>query len=287
FFLPELAYSEKVARLLRDLKFRWLILDEISFNGQLSQVNLNQKYILKNTDLGIIFRNRKISNIFFTGSLKSTSDFSQALKEDGRSNQYLITALDGENLGHHQKGMDKLWAEILDSPIETLTFSELLNKQTQVAEEIKPRPASWSSRPEELAQNIPYALWNNPVNEIHQLQWKLTNLVIKTVNQFSPDPNFLEARNCLDKALASDQYWWASAQPWWSQGMIEDGLQRSLKAINQLSTVPKKTKDTAENLAHQVRTKAQEWKQTNKLAKMRREYLKQEEPRFFGGQEIK
>ena len=87
--------------------------------------------------------------------------------------------------------------------------------------------------------------------------------------------------------MASDQYWWASAQPWWSQEMIEDGLQRSLEAINQLSTVPKKTKDTAENLAHQVRTKAQEWKQTNKLAKMRREYLKQEEPRFFGGQEIK
>jgi hypothetical protein len=42
--------------------------------------------------------------------------------------------------------------------------------------------------------------------------------------------NYIKARALLDMAISSDQFWWASAKPWWSLEMIEQGAY-GLKAV--------------------------------------------------------
>jgi len=238
FFIPELAYSKKVAKILKKMGYQWIVLDEIA---------LKEKNILDGfcqtkdlDDFYVFFRNRKISDLFFTGEIKNSNDFFRILKENNLPNDVLITALDGENLGHHQLKMAEIWQEILDSKkIKTITYSEYikykLNAKLENIKIIEPQECSWSSKKSELEKGIPFALWNNPNNKIHQLQWKLSKLAIKIISRIEQKhPLTLKYKNIrkeLDQALFSCQYWWANYDVHWSPGMIKKGAEKLLKVI--------------------------------------------------------
>src|SRR3989304_558431 len=80
----------------------------------------------------------------------------------------------------------------------------------------------------DLEKKVPLARWDDPDNEIHKMQWELTELAIKAVRD-SKDPG--KAREMLDRAIHSDQFWWASARPWWSLEMIERGAVELKEAV--------------------------------------------------------
>lgn len=289
FFIPELCYSEKVARVVKKLGFQWIILDEIAYSGRFNKVKFDKLYKIKNVGLPVFFRNTRISNLFFTAEAKTTTDFFKILNQDGRSEKYLSTAMDGENLGHHQKEMDKLYAELLDNgKFNCVTFSELLKIKNLESKIINPLPSSWSSREEDIRRKIYYPLWKNPKNEIHRLQWQLTNLAIKLVNQNSADPNFKKARTLLDRALHSDQYWWASANPWWSVEIIENGARMLANAALSLKNISPSTREKVENLYKKISTTAHKWQATGRAQKIKEAYLAGEHyERFFAGKVIK
>lgn len=287
FFMPEMCYSQEAAQVIQEQGFDWIILDEISYQGKINQVNFDRRYKIKDLNLKVIFRNRKISNIFFTAEAKTIEEYLDLVKKDGRHQKYLIVGSDGENLGHHQPQMIKLWADLLDSgKFQTLNMSELLESYSE-EEIIEPRPASWASREEELAQNIPYSLWQNPDNPIHQLQWQITNLVIEKVNQAKDDPYFKKARELLDQRINSDQYWWASAQPWWSVEIIEKSPKLLVDTLCLLKTLPQSIKDQANQLSNKIIQMAKEWQKSGQAKKMAEDYLKEEDfSRYFGGKRI-
>ncbi len=234
FFLPELAYDKKTARVIQGLGYQWIVLDEIAYQGQFGQVLFDKIYKTKN--LKIVFRNRGLSLLFFGKWLDSIDRFFSSIKKDGRSDKFLITAFDGENLGHHRKHLADLWAEILtSSKIQTITYSEYLDMfKNKPLIEVEPLPSSWSTEIKDLQKKIPYPLWQHPENQLHQYQWQLTNLFISLIKQARDNSNYKEARKLLDKALASDQYWWASAKPWWNFGIIEKNTNRFLKILSLL-----------------------------------------------------
>ncbi len=237
FFLPELAYNKKTGRIIQSLGYQWIVLDEIARNGKFGQVLFNQVYETKDLfhgqkkpELKIIFRNRGLSLLFFGKWLDSLDKFFSAVKNDKRSSKFLITAFDGENLGHHRKHLAALWAKILDQPeIQTITYSDYLQfLRVRPAIDVigvEPLPSSWSTEVKDLEKDIFYPLWQHPKNQLHRLQWQITNLVIKMMKESQDNPNYKKARGFLDQALASDQYWWASAKPWWNPGIIERGVQ--------------------------------------------------------------
>jgi len=288
FFIPELCYSKKVARTVKKLGFKWIVLDEIAYNGKFNKVKFDKLYTIKNIGLPVFFRNTKISNLFFTAEAKTPADFFEILKKDGRSEKFLLTALDGENLGHHQKEMDKLYADLLDTKkFEAITFSDLL-KIYKTTEEIEPTPSSWSSREEDIKRKVYYPLWENPKNEIHRLQWQLTNLAIKILDENKKDPNFNSARKKLDQALHSDQYWWASANPWWSVEIIENGGNMLLNSLKSLKTLSPKILQKAALLNKKISNMAHEWQNTGRAKKIKESYLKGEPyERYFAGKIIK
>ncbi len=288
FFIPELCYSERVAEAVKKMGFKWIVLDEIAYNGKFNKVKFDKLYKIKNVGLPVFFRNTRISNLFFTVEAKTPADFFRIVKEDGRSENFLLTAGDGENLGHHQKEMDELYDELLEiKKFRTVNFSDLLDIYKK-SEEIKPVPSSWSSREEDIKKKVYYPLWKNPKNEIHKLQWKLTNFVVKTLDQDASDPNFGEARERLDRALHSDQYWWASANPWWSVEIIENGARMLSETLGSLKNVSpsavKKTKDLYRKISDLART----WQATGRAEKIKKAYLAGEPyERYFAGKIIK
>lgn len=236
FFIPELAYSKRVAKILKKLGYQWIILDEMAIPQKNIQSDFYQIDGLK--DFYVFFRNRKMSDVFFTGRIKSANDFFEMLKT---KNNVLVTALDGENLGHHQLKMAEIWQEILDcKKLQTMTISEYLdcmaNKNIKI---IEPLECNWASKEVDLKNGIPFAYWNNPNNAIHQLQWELSRLAIKVVYQikqkYSATLKYQNIRKELDQALFSCQYWWATRDPNWSPWMIKKGAEKLLKVIQMAS----------------------------------------------------
>lgn len=289
FFLPELAYHKKTARIIEQLGYQWLILDEIACDGKLDKVNFDKLYQIKDLKLKVFFRNRQLSNLFFTGRAKFFPDFMKFIKDDSRLKPgYLITCLDGENLGHHCPGAEKLWAEILDSnQSQTLFFSELASKLKNRVEEIDPLPSSWASSEKELSQGIPYALWFHPQNQIHCLQWQLTNLAIEVIEQSKTDLNYKIARQILDRALFSCQYWWASGQPWWNREIIEAGAKKFIQSLTSLKKLEPKILNQAKIFEQKINQSAWGWEKKGRVNQIRQKYLgSQKQPQWFGGEQI-
>ena len=64
FFMPELAYSAKAAKIIADFNYQWIILDEISAYGKLNKLDFNKSYLAKDSGLKIFFRNRAFSRSY-------------------------------------------------------------------------------------------------------------------------------------------------------------------------------------------------------------------------------
>ena len=253
FFLPELAYSKKTADVIQNLGYQWIVLDEIAYQGQFGQVLFDKIY--KKGNLKIIFRNRGLSLLFFGEWLDSVDKFFSSIKKDGRSDEFLITAFDGENLGHHRKYLADLWEKILqDSKIQNITYSEYIDLlKDKPLIEVEPLDSSWSTEIKDLKEKIPYPLWLHPENKLHQYQWQLTNLFIGLINQVKDNSNYKEARELLDKAIASDQYWWAAIKPLRNFGLIEDNTRQYLKIFSLLQkSINIKTRQQIESIIQKI-----------------------------------
>jgi len=252
FFLPEMAYNKRAEGVIRQMGYQWIVLDEIAFDGKLGKVDFSVDYQInshiktfgvgiKKTNLEVVFRNRGLSDIFTTGWAKTEERFFKAVSYDNRSDQYLITAMDGETFGHHQPGLEKIWKRFLLNPqTKTLFVSQYL-KLRKEKKEIVPISSSWSSSTLELKKDLPYRLWLDPKNKIHSLQWQLTNLAIKEIETHSFLKGFQEARKKLDQALFSCQYWWAT-EDHFDPLMIKRGtsyLIESLKILDEQKIIKK------------------------------------------------
>jgi alpha-amylase/alpha-mannosidase (GH57 family) len=280
-----MCYSQKVGKIVEKLKFQWLILDEISASGNLGAIGYNHAYLTSKSGLQIVFRNRIVSDyLAFHSRLNKPSDFWQAVRRDGRSHQVLITAMDGENLGHHRPGLNRLWEKLVTrAGVKTMTLSGLLVHYQQ-EKLIQPQPASWSSREVELKHDNPYGLWHDPANPIHYWQWQLINKVIKHISANKKGKKYQRARVLLDQQLASDQFWWASAKPWWSLDIIE---KKTSELIHTACLVDgnRQLKRIEEKIIGLART----WQREQKFQTIARNYLAAEARdgvRFLGGKKI-
>lgn len=265
----------------------------------------NQKLKLRGrSPLRVFFREREISYQILSGQLATPGLLKKALGNRlKKENHYLLTAMDGETFGHHRPGMDKLLFDLLKTEgLETVLVSELpdLIKGREV---VKTKPATWALMRHDIEKNTPLARWEDPENKIHQLQWDLTNLAIDTVRNSkyrvlstkyqipsskefgacglgfgisghgrgeltAEQEQWLEARELLDKAIHSDQYWWASAKPWWSLEMIERGAKELLEAVKAVPDAPEAKKEKAQALYYEIITTGFDWQRSGKVEKI-------------------
>ena len=288
FFPPEMCWDNTLAPVLKKFGFDWVILDEIAVNPALKKTNnITTTCYDGASGLHFFFRSRFASDLFTTAIVKSADHFLSLIGKR-RVGDMLITAFDGENLGHHSPLMDNRFEEIVEHPsIRMLTHSELF-RICSIRKRVSPRASSWSSRPQDLKRGIPYPLWQYPGNALQKIQWDITNEALRFV-RWGKNEKYGTAQTLLDQALSSDQYWWASAMPWWGVDELLRGTSLYLRAVE---AIPSSSATTASKKIHREFSRleylARLWHSSGKAGKIKRAFLRHEPlERFFGGEKVK
>ena len=121
--------------------------------------------------------------------------------------------------------------------IQVVTMSELL-KHFPAGEFVEPRPLSWSTTMDDVQAGNPYPLWNSKDNLIHQLQWQHLKIAIELTRKAMEGATTESvkyyadiARGLLDRAMHSDQFWWASRRPMWDINLVNRGLMQQREVV--------------------------------------------------------
>ena len=290
FFSPELAVNDRVFSVAKVLGFDWLCAAQVAYGVQ--PPKCDSLYKEATTGLTILFRNKPVSSLILSAAVRTARDLTKEARDILTASRYIVTVMDAETFGHHRIGHEKLIFEVLDSPdFETIGFEDL-EKMNLPQEVVKVRASTWTNEEQDFwidkeseKSQVPktYRLWKDPNNPIHRLQWQLANLCIKTVNSpeyKKPDKmtyvsqantaaiaatlhSWKKARKQLDIALASDQFWWASAKPWWSLEMIESGAFAMKEVLHTLRI----KSGAGEQLYRKILDEAFEWQRNGYIRK--------------------
>jgi alpha-amylase/alpha-mannosidase (GH57 family) len=127
--------------------------------------------------------------------------------------------------------------ELLSAPgkmekpdIEVVTISKLL-ELFPPGQPVEPHSSSWSTTKDDIKEGNPYPLWKGKDNVLHQLQWRHLKIAMDMTYKAmkAPGNDIVKqhadiARGLLDRALQSDQFWWASRRPMWDINLVHQGL---------------------------------------------------------------
>lgn len=306
FFPPEMGYTPELAPLIEALGFEWIILDEIACHGEVERVDYTKLHSIEGTSLKVFFRERRISNLIMSAVARTPETLKESIEEDMQSGKYVITAMDGETFGHHRPGLEGLLFDIFSDPaFNLITISEIADHYKE-DEPVTPHASTWASSKADLERGVQFLSWSDPDNEIHAWQHELTTLALKKIKELKNAPEkgrsdldsdrgvrearskryststasspgaknedmnqiWTSLREQMDVALASDHYWWASAKPWWSVEMIEDGAYRLLNIIRQAPSTSDEEKQRAALLYENIISTAFDWQRTGKIREM-------------------
>lgn len=269
FFPPEMAYTPELSKTIEEMGFKWVILDEIADGGQVGHVDYHKIYQIKDTNLQVFFRERRLSNLIMSAVVRDRESLMSSMRDDITSNRYVLTAMDGETFGHHRPGLEKMLFAVLDSPeAELITISQIPNLFPKT-ESISPVASTWASSEEDIEKSVQFLSWNDPDNPIHGWQKELVQILEhEFANMNKNDPAYEDMRAKLDVALSSDHFFWASGRPWWSLEMIEDGAFRLLTALRAIPSVNPEKLERARTIYEEIVSTAFDWQRTGKIRKM-------------------
>ncbi len=252
FFPPEMAINDELFPALKKMNFNWVISSGIANTlPEFPTTSISQHH---STGINLLFRDDYISIDCAFDKLNNVEAFANRLKYKSQNHDYyVILAMDGETFGHHVKHsiQDFLRPLFQQLPsrhdIQLQTVSEIVDKFPNGAKQA-PRASSWSTMPYDLERDVPFPLWFEPSNELHQKQHQFIMYALTTVNllqkyyeQMNSDQkqHFDNARTFLDRGIHSCQQWWASKRPWFSPDMILRGLSEILLAtVNAKKCIP-------------------------------------------------
>ncbi len=243
FFPPEMAVSNQILEIVKKLNYSWIIVDGIANADQWSFQNIQQT----SSGLNLIFRDTFLSNKISFNAM-SAQEFVEHLKKmyNGAQNQdyYVVTAQDAETFGHHipfyeTSFLGKVFSLIEEDPlIEVCFISDLVDKfpKKQIS---SINPSSWSTSIEDIRADIPYPLWQHPLNPIHKYQYRMLHGLYKLmelleqINQQNGENSSFQryyqtSRHFYDRALHSCWLWWGAGvqkhHGFWSPNLVYKGI---------------------------------------------------------------
>lgn len=269
FFAPEMAFDEKLIPILSKLGFEWIILDEISCGGEVGRVDYSKVHKIKDSNMRVYFRDRRLSNLIMSAVVRSPETLLEAMNDHLGNEKYIVTAMDIETFGHHRPGLEKMLFNVFRTKeFELIQISDVEKYYTDI-KEIVPTKATWASSKQDIESGSQFLSWSDPENTIHKWQWAFTDLVLKEVYAMDKKHSRYEmVRNKMDIALASDHFWWASAKPWWSVEMIEDGAFRLLDTLRYIPDVSREKLDKGRDYYEHIIATAFNWQRTGKIRQM-------------------
>lgn len=257
FFPPELAFSSNLARMVKEMGYEWIITEDIVYD---IERKIPTTSIATLDDLPVFFRSSTMSNKFSfptdgEGKPINTLNAEKSVKwlnaqiPDG---SYAILAMDMETIGlHHyytQETLEYIAQTIQDVGIESVHISSLLKKYPWRLEmdSSQSYEGSWSTTEQNIFDGVPFPLWKDPYNKIHELQWQLVEYALNTVKGAEGSERYDTARDLLDRGLQSCQMWWAAPKNIkrddYKPGNILDGSKLLYDAIMAVGSVSAKEK---------------------------------------------
>ncbi len=253
FFPPEMAISGGVAKFIRQLGYKWVILSGIA-----CPVSWPYDQIFCSPNgLQLFFRDDILSNKISFKDI-SAKEFIKSIKEifqpknnpHAKSakviNKYVITAMDGETFGHHIKNYERTFLKkVLDliqveETMKMISITELDQYFPISKKKIIPLESSWSTTYEDIQEGIPYPLWKHPNNNIHRYYWKiiksLNNLMeladnLDLTTDWEVENYYNTGRWYYDRSLHSCPTWWSNPlNGTWSPNLIYKGVELLMRA---------------------------------------------------------
>jgi alpha-amylase/alpha-mannosidase (GH57 family) len=261
FFPPEMAYSSDIVEAVSGQRHEWVIISGVACPVAWP-TDIIHEVRREGEALAVFFRDDILSNkiSFKETTAVEFMKYLRGLSNNGRDS-YVVTAMDAETFGHHIRNWEEVFlAEVYraidglsqvgrkthvesgqaaysgaalegkSSGVRSVTVSELLNVFPR-GTEIEPMPSSWSTSIDDIRQGNYFPLWHDKGNEIHGLLWDHLDVAIDIARRAVREVRNSEgvkysalSRTLLDKALHSDQFWWASKKPMWDINMIYRGL---------------------------------------------------------------
>ncbi len=268
FFPPEMAYSPSIEKIIKKTGSKMIIIDEIAYDGGHNIPPTDRLFSTKN-GLIIAFRERRVSNAIMSAMIRSKKEFQEAVGEDIKEKKYLCTAMDGETFGHHRPGLEKSLFETLQlSNPKQIFFSDLPNI-FPCEEKINPIACTWASTMEDISAGVQFYSWKDPKNKVHEKQWKFLHFLVA---ESSNKKSSFSSESKLDKAMASDQFFWASGEPWWSIEMIEKGAWNMLQALKAIPSVSETEIEKGEKNYKDILSASFWWQRSGKIERMAQKY---------------
>lgn len=246
FFLPEMAYTPELGKLIKRLGYSWIIIDEISYEGGAHQPDPRQLYIDAASGLKVIFRSRSFSTAYPPDKLLpifKEGSSAHPLKE-GEADKVFITATDAELYGlRHEDPTGVMEQFVKLKNLNTVTVSSFIKGVTKKpAAKVNLLSSSWESTLAEVKKGQPFSLWLDKKNKIQVYLWKLAELSLSLEKKYQKDKNFYWHRWHLVRGLASCTFWWASARDFskifgpyaWSPDDIERGLEDLIRSVRSI-----------------------------------------------------
>lgn len=271
FFPPEMGYSPEIGKLISDMGFKWIIIDEIAGSTDSAFPTAKTLHKIEGTNMQAFYRNRRASNLIMSAVARDVDTIFQSLNDD-LAQPYMVTGMDGETFGHHRIGFEQFLFELLDNPDLNITSMEnFYNNGANSITEIQtdPKASTWATSISDINKGIQFLSWKDPSNEIHKIQWEFLEYTLDLVYKYSQsNSNYEVVRNKMDMALASDHFWWASAKPWWSLEMIEDGAFRFLDVIENMEGISEEILYTGYRYYLAIVSKASAWQREGVVRQM-------------------
>ncbi len=268
-FLPEMGYSPEMAPMLERAGFDWVLLDELAYDGHVGHVDYSKTYQIQGTKLKAFFREHRLSATIMSAAPRDVEQLKAAAREELEQDRYIMTAMDGETFGHHRVGHEQLlFAMFSDPEIQMVRVSDLEDKFSTI-ETVKTLACTWASSEDDIKRGIQFISWRDPKNEIHTLQWELLNLTARQMNALDKqDADYTRLRARLDYAVSSDQFFWASARPWWMIEHIERGAYTLLDILQHLPNVHPELAERGRHLYQEIMGLAYDWQRSGRIDEM-------------------
>jgi hypothetical protein len=265
-FLPEMAYSPGLTQIIEQAGFKWVLLDELAYNGRVGQVDYSKTYQIEGSSLKAVFREHRLSSTIMSAAPRDIARLRDAAREELAKDRYILTGMDGETFGHHRVGHEQLLFSMFREPeLGLATVSEVFERFTDV-ETVKTIACTWASSERDIAEGVQFISWRDPKNEIHALQWEMLELAVSEMSRMpSSHPEYLRLREKLDVAVSSDQFYWAAAKPWWMIEFIERGAYTLLDILQQIPDASQDLGGRALDLYHAIMGLAFDWQRTGKI----------------------
>ncbi|MFX1375490.1 MAG: hypothetical protein ACFFA0_06740 [Promethearchaeota archaeon] len=253
FFPPEMAISGSVAKCVRQLGYKWVIMSGIACPEEWPY----DKIYTSPNGLQLFFRDDILSNRISFKSI-SAKEFVKTIKEVfqpklnsktkifKKINRYIITAMDGETFGHHIKNYEKTFLKKVlnliyrEEDVKIVFISELDQYFPYDSKKIIPYESSWSTTYKDIQAGIPYPLWKHPENNIHKYYWKLmkslNNLmnladIIDLTSDWEVKNYYNTARYFYNRGIYSCPTWWSNPNnKTWSPNLIYKGIELLMRA---------------------------------------------------------